>query len=205
MIVVREAGAGKIIVAGRGLRPWKLDLALDLGATHVVNTDEDSVVDVVHSVTGGEMADRAIDTTPHAVKPVEDCLDALHGEGTLVLTAHKDRPVPDFENRLARKGLTVRGANMATPWGKRQAIRVLGLRKYDLSKVHTHTMPIDQLDRAMRILGGEVAGQEAVHITVTPGGSASGSLDLDMGLIHSLLEVGQRGRPNYRGGIDSAQ
>ena len=93
---------------------------------------------------------------------------------------------------------------MATPWGKRQAIRVLGHRKYDLSKVHTHTLPIDQLDRAMRILGGEVAGEEAVHITVTPGGRRR-SLDLDMGLIHSLLEVGQRRRPKYKGGIDSAQ
>jgi threonine dehydrogenase-like Zn-dependent dehydrogenase len=167
VIALREAGAGRIIVAGRGRRPWKLDLALELGATHVVNTDEDSVVDVVRRITGGEMADRAIDTTPHAVKPVEDAIGALHGEGTLVLTSHKD-PVPDFENHIIRKGLTVRGAFMATPWGKRQAIRVLGLKKYDLSKVHTHTLPIEELDRAMRILGGEVAGEEAVHITVTP-------------------------------------
>ena len=117
------------------------------------------------------MADRAIDTTPHAVKPVEDCLDALHGEGTLVLTAHKDRPVPDFENRLGRKGLTVRGAEHGDPLGQTPSHPGPGQRKYDLSKVHTHTMPIDQLDRAMRILGGEVAGEEAVHITVTPEGS----------------------------------
>ena len=169
VIAAHEAGAARIIVAGRGYRTWKLDLARELGATHTINTDEESVVDVVRHVTGGEMADRAIDTTPHAVKPVQDCLNALHGEGTLVLTAHKDEPVPDFENHITRKGLTVRGANMATPWGKRQAIRVLGLKKYDLSKVHTHTLPIDQLDRAMRILGGEVAGEEAVHITVTSG------------------------------------
>jgi threonine dehydrogenase-like Zn-dependent dehydrogenase len=168
VIAAREAGAARIIVGGRGLRPWKLDLALELGATHVVNTDQEPVVDVVRSVTGGEMADRAIDTTPHVVKPVEDCIASLRSEGTLVLTAAKEDPVPEFVNQILVKALTVRGAYSVSEWAKRQAIRVLSAGKYDLSGLHTHTLPIDDLDRAMRILGGEVPGEEALHITVTP-------------------------------------
>jgi threonine dehydrogenase-like Zn-dependent dehydrogenase len=168
VIAAREAGAARIIVGGRGLRPWKLDLALQLGATHVVNTDELSVVEVVRSVTGGAMADRAIDTTPHVVKPVEDCVDALRDEGTLVLTADKTDPVPNFVTKIMVKALTVRGAYSVSDWAKRQAIRVLSSGKYDLSRLHTHTLPIAELDRAMRILGGEVPGEEALHITVTP-------------------------------------
>jgi len=34
--------------------------------------------------------------------------------------------------------------------------------------VHTHTLPFDQLDLAMRILGNEVPGEDGVHITVVP-------------------------------------
>ena len=164
----REAGAARIIVGGRGLRPWKLDLALQLGATHVVNTDEDAVVDVVREVTDGEMVDRAIDTSPNVVKPVEDCIASLRSEGTLVLTATKDEAVPGFVGQIIAKALTVRGAYSVSDWAKRQAIRVLSAGTYDLSRLHTHTLPIDELDRAMRILGGEVPGEEAVHITVTP-------------------------------------
>ena len=168
VIAAREAGAARIIVGGRGLRPWKLDLALQLGATHVVNTDEESVVDVVRSVTGGEMADRAIDTTPRVVEPVEDCIAALRSEGTLVLTAVKEDPVPGLVAEMIRKALTVSGAYSVSEWAKRQAIRVLSAGTYDLSALHTHTMPIDELDRAMRILGGEVPDEAALHITVTP-------------------------------------
>jgi len=168
VIAAREAGAARIVVGGRGLRPWKLDLALELGATHVVNTDEESVVDVMRQVTGGEMADRAIDTTPHVTKPIEDCVAALHSEGTLVLTAAKEEGIPNFVTQIMLKALTVRGAYSVSEWAKLQAIRVLSSGKYDLSRLHTHSLPIDELDRAMRILGGEVPGEEALHITVTP-------------------------------------
>jgi threonine dehydrogenase-like Zn-dependent dehydrogenase len=126
------------------------------------------VVDVVRAVTGGEMADRAIDTTPHVVKPIEDCIAALRSEGTLVLTAAKEDPVPEFVNQILVKALTVRGAYSVSEWAKRQAIRVLSAGRYDLSGLHTHTLPIEELDRAMRILGGEVPGEAALHITVVP-------------------------------------
>ena len=168
VIAAREAGAGKIIVCGRGRRPWKLDLALELGATHVINSDEEPVADRVRQITGGAMADRAVDTTPDAVQPLEDCLQSLRSEGTLVLTARKSEEIQGFVGRIMGKALTVRGALASSEWGKRQAIRVLAEHRYDLSRVHTHTLPIEQLDLAMRILGGEVPGEEAVHITVTP-------------------------------------
>jgi threonine dehydrogenase-like Zn-dependent dehydrogenase len=167
VIAAREAGAGQIIVAGRGLRPWKLDLALQLGATHVVNTDEDSLPDVVRRVTHGHMADRAIDTTPAVAKPVEDCIASLRSEGTLVLTASKDG-IPDLASQIVWKALTVKGGFASSPWGRQQAIRLLSKGELDLSGVHTHTLPIDELDLAMRLLGGEVPGEDALHITVTP-------------------------------------
>jgi threonine dehydrogenase-like Zn-dependent dehydrogenase len=169
VIAAKEAGAGTIIVAGRGLRPWKLDLALGLGATHVINTDQDDVAEAVRDITGGEMVDCALDTTPYATKPIEDALSVLKAEkGILVLSVTKSGTVTDFVSTIVRRGLTVRGGKGATPWGKQQAVRVISERKYDLSGLHTHTYQIDELDTAMRVLGGEVPGEEALHITVTP-------------------------------------
>ena len=168
VIAAREAGAGQIIVAGRGRRPWKLELARQLGATDVINTDREPVADTVREMTDGALADRAIDTTPHAVEPVLDALDAVRAEGTVVLAAVKSDGIPGLTAKVIAKALTVRGAYSVSEWAKRQAIRVLASGRYDLSGLHTHTMAIDELDKAMRILGGEVEGEEALHITVKP-------------------------------------
>jgi threonine dehydrogenase-like Zn-dependent dehydrogenase len=168
VIAAREAGAARIIVCGRSHQPWKLEVARELGATHVIVNDQESVAERVREITGGEMADRAVDTTPDAIAPLEDCLAAVRSEATIVLTSRKSAEIPNFVGRIMARSLTVRGAMASSEWGKRQAIRVLAGHKYDLSRVHTHTLPIDQLDLAMRILGGEVPGEEGVHITVVP-------------------------------------
>lgn len=169
VIAAREAGAARIIVGGRSARPWKLELASELGATDVVDTDHASIVEAVRDITGGAMADRAIDTTPAALQPVVDAMESLRPEGTLVLAGMKHGAgLPDIDTNVITKALTVRGVSMASAWGKEQAIRTLASGRDDLSRLHTHTVPIDDLDRAMRILGGEVDGEEAMHITVTP-------------------------------------
>jgi threonine dehydrogenase-like Zn-dependent dehydrogenase len=169
VIAARVAGAARIIVGGRGLRPWKLELASALGATHIVNTDQDSIVDVVREITDGAMADRAVDTTPTAIQPMLDAVNVLRPEGTLVLAGMKHGAgIPDVDSNIIIKALTVRGVAMASAWGKEQAIRTLDSGSVDLSRLHTHTVSLDDLDWAMRILGGEIAGEEAMHITVTP-------------------------------------
>lgn len=169
VIAAREAGAARIIVGGRGQHPWKLDLALALGATHVVNTDAHRLIDVVNDVTDGDMADRAIDTTPGAVQPMLDALDVLRSEGTLVLAGLKHgHGIPEIDGTIIKKALTVRGVAMASAWGKEQAIRVLASGRYDLAPLHTHTVGLHELDRAMQILGGEVRDEHPLHITVTP-------------------------------------
>lgn len=169
ILAAREVGAVNIIVAGRGRRPWKLELAKRLGATHVVNTDEESLPDVVRSITKGEMADQAIDTTvPQATQSLADCVASLRKEGTVVITVRKDVDPEHFAGSLISRAATAKGALAASEWGKRQAVRMLSTRRFDLTGVHTHTLPIDDLDRAIRILGGEVEGEDAVHITVTP-------------------------------------
>lgn len=169
ILAAREVGAANIIVAGRGRRPWKLELAKRLGATHVVNTDEESLPDAVRSITKGEMADQAIDTTvPQATQSLADCVASLRKEGTVVITVRKDVDPEQFAGSLISRAATAKGALAASEWGKCQAVRMLATRRFDLTGVHTHTLPIDELDRAIRILGDEVPNEDAVHITVTP-------------------------------------
>src|SRR3954447_15603898 len=90
VLAAKEAGASRIIVAGRGRRPWKLALAEELGASDVVNTDESSLVDAIREMTIGEWVDRVIDTSPLATSPVLEAIECVRPEGTMVLAGMKD-------------------------------------------------------------------------------------------------------------------
>jgi threonine dehydrogenase-like Zn-dependent dehydrogenase len=171
LLAVRDAGADQVVVVGRGRRPWRLELARALGASAVVDSDATPVVDAVLAATGGRAVDRVIDTTPTALGPVLAATELLRPEGTLVLAAHKTGEIPAtlFTERLLAKALTVRGAYSVSPWAKTEAIRLLADQTYDLTELHSHTVDIAELDRALRTLGGETDGDRALHITVTAG------------------------------------
>ena len=170
LLAVRDAGAAQVVVVGRSRRPWRLELAAALGASAVVDSDREAVVDAVLAATGGRPADRVIDTTPGDLGPVVAAYDLLRPEGTLVVAANKTGQIPAslFTEKLLSKALTVRGAYSVSTWAKTEAIRLLAAQRYDLSEVHSHTMGIGDLDLALRTLGGEVDGERAMHITVTP-------------------------------------
>jgi threonine dehydrogenase-like Zn-dependent dehydrogenase len=170
VIAAREAGAETIIMVGRGRRPWKLELAQSLGATHVVDSTTESVFDAVAEATNGGMADRVIDTTPAVLQPVIDALNVVRSEGTVVLASNKSEHTTSdvVLDQLVGKALTLRGAYSVSEWAKHKAIEAIASQKYDLSALHTHTMDIAHLDLALRTLGGEVPGEDALHITITP-------------------------------------
>jgi threonine dehydrogenase-like Zn-dependent dehydrogenase len=170
VLAAKEAGASRIIVAGRGKRPWKLALAQELGATDVVNTDEHSLVDAIREMTNGEWIDRVIDTSPLATAPVVEAIQCVRPEGTVVLAGFKDGggDLGAAANLIVDKAATVRGVFSVSDWAKRQAIKSLSAARYPVSRLHSHTFTIDELDRAFRTLGGEIEGDDALHITVTP-------------------------------------
>ena len=111
-----------------------------------------------------------IDTSPNAVGPVLDAVESVRPEGTVVLAGMKDQEgsLAAVANAITRKAVTVRGAFSVSEWAKRQAIKSLGEGEYPVSRLHTHTLGLEDLDRAFRILGGEVPGEDALHITVVP-------------------------------------
>lgn len=170
IVAAVEAGAARIVLAGRGRHRWKLDLAAELGATHVVDLDAEELVPAVRALTGGEMADVSLDTTPIATEPVRMAVECTRPEGTVVLGGLKggeagvDGLSPD---RLCAGGLTVKGVVGVSDWSKEQAVRVIGSGKHNLNRLHTHTLPLEDIDRALRIMGGEVEGEEALHVTIT--------------------------------------
>ena len=170
VVAAREAGAERIMVTGLSRDARKLELAMALGATDVIRADEVDVADAVADLTGGAMADIAVDVASGSTQTVLDAIEGVRSGGTIVLAGLKDqREVAGFvSDKLVFKDLTMRGVLGVSAWSFRQAIRVIASGRYDFSAWHTHTLGLEDLSHAIALLGGDVPGEEAIHITVVP-------------------------------------
>ena len=98
VIAARAAGAGTIIVTGLEADAHKLALAREFGADHTLVVDgehAEDTVERVREITGGELADVALELTPMAGGPITDALLATRHGGRVVLAGLKgEREIP---------------------------------------------------------------------------------------------------------------
>jgi threonine dehydrogenase-like Zn-dependent dehydrogenase len=171
VIAAREAGAGQVIVTGRGSDAHRLELARQFGASTVIDVDAENTVERVHALTSGEGADRVIDTTPYATQPVLDAIEAVRPGGTIVSAGLKARSVPSLDtDKLVLRDVTLRGVIGVKSWAYRQAIRIIASKRYPLHLMHTHTVGLDRVADGILTLAGKVDDAQAIHVTVFPGG-----------------------------------
>lgn len=169
VVAAREAGAERIIVTGLHRDAAKLQLAMELGATDTIDVEAEDVVARVRAITGGEMVDRALDVVPEAGQPLIDAIEALRPGGTLVVAGVKGRPIDGVPtDRIMAKSLTLRGVRGISSWAVREAVRVIASRRFPLGRLHSHVLGLDDAERAVRMLGGEIPGETPVHITIRP-------------------------------------
>lgn len=170
VIAAREAGAGRIIVTGLSADEPKLALAREFGADVTVNVESLDLGSAVREATGGRLADITIDVTAYSTGAVTDAIDLTRRGGTVVLAGTKGpNPVPNFiSDKIVLKELTMKGA-LGVDWSSyERAIRTIESGKYALDKMHTHTLPLEEAERAIRILAREEPGEEAIHIALVP-------------------------------------
>jgi threonine dehydrogenase-like Zn-dependent dehydrogenase len=171
VIAAREAGAARIIVTGLSVDGHKLALARELGAHETVDVEREDVVRRVREITDGALADVVVDVTPYSNEAVVQAVDLARRGGTVVLAGMKgQRPVEGLYNdRIVAKDLTIKGAFGVDFHAYEPAVRLIESGRYPLEKLHTHTLPLEEAEHALRVLAREVPGEEAVHIALVPG------------------------------------
>jgi len=173
VVAARAAGAGTIIITGLAADAHKLALARELGADHTIVVDgnaAENTVERVSEITGGDMADLALELTPMAAEPITDALLAVRRGGRVVLAGLKgNREIPLRTDLVINRALTVRGAFGVDARGMEDAIALIESRRFPLQKMHTHTFGLDDTALAIRTLGGEVPGERAIGVCVQPG------------------------------------
>ena len=170
VIAARESGAAKVILAGTSRDTRRMEIGRQLGADVIVNVESENLVDVVREQTDGYGADQFYDMSAFATQPILDGIKSVRRGGTVVLAGIKgNKEVPGFiSDDIVLDSLTLKGALAVRRPAYRQAIRIIESGKYPaLQQLHTHTLPIEDLERGMQLLGGEL-GEEAMHVTMVP-------------------------------------
>jgi len=170
VIAAREAGAGCVIVTGLAADERKLSLAKEFGADHAINVEAQDPISAVREITGGAMADVVVDVTAYAVEAVNQAVGLARRGGTVVLAGTKGpKPVPDFlSDRIVFKELTLKGAFGVDYDSYERAVRLIESGKYPLERLHTHTLPLADAERALRLLAREEPSEDAIHIALVP-------------------------------------
>ena len=146
-----RAGARQVIVSD--LLDYRLDWAKKRGATHTVNATRDSIVEAVQEITGGEMADIAIEACGRP-ETCHQVFDVLRLQGTaLIFGISHDEDVFQFDwNAMANKLPNIIVTNSARtghmPDTVATTVDLVNQGRLDLSHLLTHRMGWEDVGKA---------------------------------------------------------
>jgi threonine dehydrogenase-like Zn-dependent dehydrogenase len=164
LLTAKLAGAGPVVVAGLTKDKARLELAAQLGADRVVDVEQESLVDVVSGLTGGAMANLALDTAASSEATLGAALAVLGKNGRLVLGARNDNPVRVPMGVIRAKTLTVTGVRGHTFDSVEWALRALREHADQAGKLSSGVLALGELDRALAL----TRSGEAIHVSVNP-------------------------------------
>jgi threonine dehydrogenase-like Zn-dependent dehydrogenase len=169
VVACKQAGAGLIVVTGTSRDAARLDLATKLGADHVIDVDREDALARVLDLTGGNGVDVVLDCTAGAgTTPVLLGIDALKRRAGVLLVQGELAAFPDFPlKRLTEKAITIKSARGHSYRAVELAIAQLASKRFPLQLLTTHEFGLNEVDRAIRAVGGEVENG-VIHVSLLP-------------------------------------
>ena len=167
VVACRQAGASMIIVTGTSKDKIRMDVALRLGADHVINVEEVDPAEKIRELTGGEGVDVALDCTAGGgLAPVLLGIEALRRKGGTILVQGEVATFPDFPiGKLTNKYITVKSARGHNYRSCELALKQLASDRFPLDLVTTHRMGLEDTDRAIKAVGD---AKEVIHVSLMP-------------------------------------
>ncbi len=154
-----QALAGKVLsgIIAVDVDPQRLELAKKYGASHVINSKEENVVNVISQITGGHMADFVIEGTG-IPKLLNEAMNYLrYGRGRLILMSSHSAESASFDFRPAiGKSLELKvthpGYCLSEGDDLRRAVSLLNIGTFNLEETITHVFKLDDINNAFRAL-----------------------------------------------------
>lgn len=172
VVASKQAGAALIVVAGTTRDAARLELAQALGADAVIDVQQEDALARVLELTSGVGVDVVLDCTAGAgTAPVLLGIDALKRREGVMVTQGELAAFPDFPlKKMTEKCISLKSARGHGYRAVELALDQLASRRFPLDRLATHTFALQDVDKAIRLLGGET-GEDAIHVSLLPWGA----------------------------------
>src|SRR5215211_4114886 len=169
VVACKQAGASLIVVTGTTRDAARLELAKTLGADDVIDVQQEDALARVRELTAGKGVDVVLDCTAGAgTTPVLLGIDALKRRAGTLLVQGELAKFPDFPlKKLTEKAITIKSARGHGFRAVELAIAQLASKRFPLHLLTTHEYGLDDVDTAIRAVGGEV-GDGVIHVSLLP-------------------------------------
>ncbi|MCQ3809810.1 MAG: zinc-binding dehydrogenase [Acidimicrobiia bacterium] len=160
----KRRGAETVIVTGTDADELRLEVARELGADVTVDVTKTDPVALVSEITGGAMADMAIDLAADTTVTVPLCLNLVRQGGKVLLAGLKNMaPVELISDLIVLKGLSVQGGSGSSYSSMEEAVAILNTGEFPTGPLLGEVFGIDQIDEAMAMLQ-RTADRDAVRV-----------------------------------------
>jgi alcohol dehydrogenase len=169
VIVAKEAGAEKIIVTGMTKDRARFELVKTFGADEIIDVEKVDPLERVKEITQGRMADLVMDVTGNP-KGCVTAIDLVKKKGTVILPGlyGMDREIPLIIDKIVFKEVRVQGVFSHDFRSVIPAIQLAESGRYPLEKMVTHRFPLEEAEKAVRLAGGEIEGEEPIKVVIVP-------------------------------------
>lgn len=142
----------KVIVGGTSVDGQRLEMAKQIGADFCINIERDKISDLIHDLTDGNGADVLLECSG-ATPAVEMGIDLLKKTGTFTQIGLSAKPLSIVFDKIVFKEINVFGSLSKTNFSWRKTLKVLSSKKVDVKPLITHTLPLEDWEKAFKIAG----------------------------------------------------
>jgi L-iditol 2-dehydrogenase len=166
--VAKALGAHPVILTGT--RDNRLKIGLELGADHVINAKAEDPVAAVRRLNGGKGVDYVVECSG-APDAVNEAARMVNRGGKICLAAFPHEPALVDIAYLVRNNIYVFGIRGEGKSATHRAEALMAQKRFDATKVHTHTFALEDLPTALRYARERIEG--AIKVVVKTHGHAA--------------------------------
>jgi L-iditol 2-dehydrogenase len=146
-----------------GTRDNRLEIGRELGADHVINVRKQDAVEAVRCIMNGRGVDYVLECAG-APNAIDEAARMVNRGGKICLAAFPHEPVPIDVAALVTNNIYVYGIRGEGKSATHRAAALMAQKRFDATKIHTHTFALEDLPTALRYARDRV--DDAIKVVV---------------------------------------
>jgi threonine dehydrogenase-like Zn-dependent dehydrogenase len=160
--VAKALGASPVILTGT--RNRRLAIGKELGADRTININDEDAVEVIRQLTGGGGADYVVECAGTETT-INQAIYMTNRGGKICLAAFPHDPVTMDLAHLVKNNIYAYGIRGEGRSATRRAMALMAEKRFDATKIHTHTFPLADLPTALKYAHERI--DDAIKVVVT--------------------------------------